>query len=242
MQGLTERQKEILNAIIREYMENALEVGSNMLVDKYDLGVSSATIRNEMIKLMELGYLVKSHISSGRMPTDQAIRMYVNELLTTTDIDAVEEVDINQNVYRDRFEKDRLVSAILELLNKYSKSASFVITDDFVRYFGVSSLMRYEELQKVRTLQRIFDLLEDKGYLKKLFSNYLVSDIGILIGEETGVEDLENCSIVFAKMPFWNGQVLYYGIVGTRRLDYAHAIGVIRVVRNAVDKALRGWV
>jgi heat-inducible transcriptional repressor len=223
-------------------MENAIEVGSNLLVDKYELGVSSATIRNEMMKLMELGYLVKSHISSGRIPTDHAIRMFVTEYLSDSEINAVEEVDITQNVYRDRFEKDRLISVILELLNKYSKSASFVLTDDMVRYYGVSALMKYEELQKVQTLERIFDLLEDSGFLKGLFAKYTSEDIGLLIGEETGIEDLENCAVVFAQMPFWNDQVLYYGIVGTRRLDYAHSIGVMKSVRSAVEKALRGWV
>jgi transcriptional regulator of heat shock response len=242
MNSITERQKEILNTIIREYMENAIEVGSNLLVDKYDLGVSSATIRNEMIKLMELGMLVKSHISSGRIPTDQAIRMYVNEFLSDTDVSAIEEVDINQNVFRDRFEKDRLISVILELLNKYAKSASFVVTDDMVRYYGVSALMKHEELQKVHTLERIFDLLEDSGFLKNLFSKYMDDEIGLLIGAETGIEDLENCAIVFGKMPFWGDQVLYYGIVGTRRLDYEHTIGVMKVVKIAVEKALRGWV
>ena len=69
MQSITERQKEILMAIIREFMSNADEVGSLALLEKYKLGISSATVRNEMAKLMELGLLEKSHISSGRYPT-----------------------------------------------------------------------------------------------------------------------------------------------------------------------------
>lgn len=78
---LTERQREILIAIIKEFMQEADEVGSLSLVEKYDLGVSSATIRNEMVKLMDLGLLEKSHISSGRLPTDQALRLYVAKIL-----------------------------------------------------------------------------------------------------------------------------------------------------------------
>ena len=66
MQSITERQKEILMAIISEFMQSPDEVGSLSLLEKYNLGVSSATVRNEMAHLMDLGLLEKSHISSGR--------------------------------------------------------------------------------------------------------------------------------------------------------------------------------
>ncbi|HAM37538.1 TPA: heat-inducible transcriptional repressor HrcA, partial [Patescibacteria group bacterium] len=68
-------------AIIKEFMGDAEEVGSLSLVEKYHLGVSSATIRNEMVKLMQLGLLEQTHSSSGRLPTDQALRLYVSEML-----------------------------------------------------------------------------------------------------------------------------------------------------------------
>ena len=78
---ITERQNAILMAIIKEFMGDANEVGSLSLVEKYHLGVSSATIRNEMVKLMALGLLEKNHISSGRLPTDQALRLYVSKII-----------------------------------------------------------------------------------------------------------------------------------------------------------------
>ena len=65
-------------------LEDSEEVGSLALVEKYDLGISSATIRNEMVKLMRLGLLEKSHISSGRLPTDQALRLYVSKIIEKT--------------------------------------------------------------------------------------------------------------------------------------------------------------
>jgi heat-inducible transcriptional repressor len=64
--SITERQREVLMAIIKEFMESAQEVGSVTLLEKYDFDVSSATIRNEMVRLMEEGLLEKSHVSSGR--------------------------------------------------------------------------------------------------------------------------------------------------------------------------------
>ena len=68
MEDLTQRQIDILKAIIQEYTESAEAVGSEILEKKYKLGVSPATIRNEMVALAKKGYLKKSHFSSGRLP------------------------------------------------------------------------------------------------------------------------------------------------------------------------------
>jgi len=238
---LTHRQLEILKAIISEYIENADEVSSHLIVDKYNLGVSSATIRNEMMRLMELGHLVKSHISSGRLPTDQALRLYVKQLGLDKALDAQEEAVLKQEVFRDRFEREKLIRSILDILAKYSKSVSFVLTEGGVRYYGVSSLMRYEEMKQVNVMQRIFDILEDEKLLRSLFERYQSEEIGMLIGEETGLDDLSDCAIVFGRMPFWDREVIYYGVIGSKRLDYARSLSTMRLVRNAVEQSLRGW-
>ncbi|WBW50362.1 heat-inducible transcriptional repressor HrcA [Peptoniphilus equinus] len=74
------RKEKILNAIIRSYIESAMPVGSRTLQKGYDFGVSSATIRNEMADLEDLGYLNKPHTSAGRIPSSKAYRFYVDEL------------------------------------------------------------------------------------------------------------------------------------------------------------------
>ena len=86
-------------AIIKEFMDDANEVGSLSLVEKYNLGVSSATIRNEMVKLMSLGLLEKNHISSGRLPTDQALRLYVSKIIAYTFIIPKKECISKSNLF-----------------------------------------------------------------------------------------------------------------------------------------------
>ena len=81
MIGLSARQIQILRLIVEEFIENARAVGSEMLDRKYNLGVSPATIRNEMVFLEKQGYLSKDHSSSGRLPTSSALKLYVNELM-----------------------------------------------------------------------------------------------------------------------------------------------------------------
>lgn len=78
---LSERKEKILQAIIDSYIMTAEPVGSNHILENYDLGVSSATVRNEMAALEEAGYLEKTHISSGRVPSVLGYRTYVNQLM-----------------------------------------------------------------------------------------------------------------------------------------------------------------
>ena len=83
MNSMDERKLRILEAIINDYILTAVPVGSRTISKKYDMGLSSATIRNEMSDLEELGYLDQPHVSAGRIPSAKAYRLYVDELLRT---------------------------------------------------------------------------------------------------------------------------------------------------------------
>jgi len=78
---LGERKLRILQAIIEDYVMSGEPVGSRTIAKKYNLGISSATIRNEMADLEEMGYLKQPHTSAGRIPSDKAYRLYVDHLM-----------------------------------------------------------------------------------------------------------------------------------------------------------------
>mgnify|MGYP003299843337 FL=1 len=82
---LDERKKKILQAVIRNYLETGEPVGSRTISKYTDLNLSSATIRNEMADLEELGYIVQPHTSAGRIPTDKGYRLYVDTMMTEKD-------------------------------------------------------------------------------------------------------------------------------------------------------------
>ena len=81
------RKLRILEAIIRDYIETGDPVGSRTISKKYDLGISSATIRNEMADLEELGLIMQPHTSAGRIPSDKGYRLYVDGMMQRTHID-----------------------------------------------------------------------------------------------------------------------------------------------------------
>ncbi len=93
---LNERKRKILHAIINEYIDTAEPVGSRAISKSNELGLSSATIRNEMADLEEMGYLVQPHTSSGRVPSDEGYRLYVNSLMTRyrLGMEAIEKLQI----------------------------------------------------------------------------------------------------------------------------------------------------
>lgn len=84
---LSDRRQIVLRALIEEYIARALPVGSRTLVERYNLGISSATVRNELSLLEEMGYLAQPHTSAGRVPTDFGYRAFVDELLSEANSD-----------------------------------------------------------------------------------------------------------------------------------------------------------
>lgn len=94
MEELGERKEKILNAIIKHYLETGEPVGSRVISKIADLSLSSATIRNEMADLEELGYIIQPHTSAGRVPSDKGYRFYVDHLIETKNQEVAEIKDL----------------------------------------------------------------------------------------------------------------------------------------------------
>ena len=238
---ITERQNAILMAIIKEFMGDANEVGSLSLVEKYHLGVSSATIRNEMVKLMALGLLEKNHISSGRLPTDQALRLYVSKIIDRSSLSPLVSGEIRQGIFRDRFSKDIVIKSILQILSKETDSVVFLILDEDVRYYGLANILAFDEFQSVEKIKSVISILEDDVFLKNMAKKYAGSGVSLLIGGESGVGTLQNCAMAFTKIPFWGKDESYVGVIGSKRMDYSKVIPALREIKSSLENAMSGW-
>mgnify|MGYP001005601439 FL=1 len=128
---LDERKLKVLYAIIQGYIASAEPVGSRTLSKNYDLGVSSATIRNEMSDLEDLGYLSKTHSSSGRVPSDKAYRLYVDELLklniSPIDIDYKNE-KIKEILAKESWNMDEFIQNTARILSEMTNYTSIAAT------------------------------------------------------------------------------------------------------------------
>ncbi|GAA0181924.1 heat-inducible transcriptional repressor HrcA [Clostridium sediminicola] len=116
---MTDRKIKILEAIIKDYITSGEPVGSRTLAKKYNLGISSATIRNEMSDLEELGYIEQLHTSSGRKPSDKGYRLYVDQMMQLQNLTAEEELKI----------KAKLLDEAIYEVNKVLKGATLLLSE-----------------------------------------------------------------------------------------------------------------
>jgi heat-inducible transcriptional repressor len=126
MEPLTERQQTILGLIVREYIESADGVSSKVLVEKYHLGISSATVRNEMGELTEKGYLRQPHTSAGREPTEAGYRYFVQTLIGETELPVAEQRTISHQFYQARQDIDQWMRLAASVLAQHAHGASLV--------------------------------------------------------------------------------------------------------------------
>ncbi|MFP3153016.1 heat-inducible transcriptional repressor HrcA [Lachnospiraceae bacterium ZAX-1] len=130
MQGLDERKRKILNAIIRNYLETGEPVGSRTISKFSGLNLSSATIRNEMSDLEELGYIVQPHTSSGRIPSDKGYRFYVDNLMMEKD----KEVTQMKEFFIEKTEKmEQVLKQVVKMLAANTNYTTMITTPSYHR-------------------------------------------------------------------------------------------------------------
>jgi heat-inducible transcriptional repressor len=126
MNDLTHRQQKVLGLVIRTYITTATPVGSKALLEANDLGVSSATIRNEMAALEELGYLTHPHTSAGRVPTDKGYRFFVERLLGDVELPQAEQNMIRHQFHQARLEMGQWMQLAAAILARSVRSAALI--------------------------------------------------------------------------------------------------------------------
>ncbi|AKL95806.1 heat-inducible transcription repressor HrcA [Clostridium aceticum] len=125
---LNNRKIKILQAIIHDYIQTAEPVGSRTLSKKYSLGVSPATIRNEMSDLEELGYLMQPHTSAGRIPSDKGYRLYVDNLMEIKMVADLQRKNIQNNLLKKFGEVEQLLQYSSKIISQLTNYTSAVLT------------------------------------------------------------------------------------------------------------------
>lgn len=124
---MKKRQEEILKAVVKDYINMAEPIGSQVLYEKYNLGISPATIRNELSVLEEEGYLVQPHTSAGRVPTDKGYRFYVDYLMGEETLDAKEIELIKKEYKKVTASIKEVLSCTLNLVSLITNYATIVV-------------------------------------------------------------------------------------------------------------------
>lgn len=126
MNDLTERQRFLLSLVIHEYVRSAIPVGSKHVVDEFNLDMSSATVRNEMSALTDMGYLRQPHLSAGRVPTEDGYRLFVSNIVHETDLPDSTRRTISHQFYQMRQDVEGWTRLAASVLAHQSRAASLV--------------------------------------------------------------------------------------------------------------------
>ncbi len=126
MRTLTDRQKSLLLLVIRDYIETAQPVGSKHLVERYRLDLSSATVRNEMSALTDMGYLRQPHTSAGRVPTEEGYHLFVGQMVNQAELPESVQRTISHQFYQSRPDVEQWMTLAASVLAHQSQAVSVV--------------------------------------------------------------------------------------------------------------------
>lgn len=228
MAELTDRQIRILKAIIDEYINTAEPVGSEKLDKKFGLGVSPATIRNEMVTLTKTGFLKQPYTSAGRVPTSMALKFYVHNLMKAKELSVADEVLVKQKIWDYRQELNRLLQEATKVLAQRTHSLALSATNTGDMYYsGTANILEMPEFFDIDMTRNLLYALDETDFWWNLVS--VLPDnqpFHILIGEELGRHVLDNCGSVFTKFNI-HGTTVVMGVIGPSRINFPSVVPMV---------------
>ena len=235
---MTDRQREILFAIIEEYAELATPVGSVTLAKLFDC--SSATIRAEMGKLEQMGYIMQPHTSAGRIPTDYGYRTFVDRLVDSGAIsDDPETLEKLNNLRAAASELDDMIERTSAALARFTDCLTIVAPQDLPhpRRMGMSSLMRQPEFAYTQSLLPIMQVLEDESVLLEILDSTAqdADSPRVRIGRENEAEQFSGVSVVASRYGSGSDEGII-AVIGPTRMDYTKVLQAVKIACRSLSQ------
>ena len=218
---ITERQKEILNSIIAEYIRSAQPVGSKLLEKKHKkFQICPATIRNEMQKLTEAGFIFQPHTSAGRVPTDKGYRFFVDDLLEREILNDRLDSEIEEWVDEDFKDAFKLIQSLTRNLASFSSNLvlGYLADEKILWKEGWDRVFREPEFREKKTITDFFGLLSN--FEKEMDSIRIDSGLRVFIGKENPFPKAREFSTIIARCRFPEREDGFLAIIGPKRMAY----------------------
>jgi heat-inducible transcriptional repressor len=243
MHDLTARQVEILKSLIEEYIETAEAVGSETLEKKHNMSASPATIRNEMVRLTDLGYLKKAHVSAGRIPTPLGMRFYVKQLMKEKELSTAEEVSLKEKVWDLREQEREFLKQVTRTLAERTKALAITTTNEGdVFCAGYANILDMPEFFDIDLTRNLLSAIDESKFFSNLFLGQSDDeDIHILLGEELGPRLNGPYGFVYKKYHTGMNLTGEVGVLGPSRLNYTAIVPTVRYFGNLIEEIAKGW-
>lgn len=232
----SERQDLILQKLIKEYVGTAKPVSSQKLEKKCDFGVCPATIRREMQKLTDKGFLYQPHTSAGRVPTDKAYRFFVDKFIETEIEDFKEDFEIG-----DWLEKE--IADTLKFIQGATKNLAFASSSLALSYLlgnkvlwkeGWEEVLKEPEFKTAACISSFTKLL--KSFEKEVENLELNSELKIYIGRENPFSKVKDFSIIISRCYFPNHEEGIVSLLGPKRMAYDRNITLMKSFKRILEE------
>lgn len=233
---MTDRQVQILSSIIEQYAEVAAPVGSVTLAKLFH--VSSATIRSEMAKLEELGFIEQPHTSAGRVPTDKGYRFYVNLLTQNEEIPQLDRGAraIEARVANSGQRADRAIRSAVDSLVDLTGNLGLATIGDELYLAGMGNLFSQPEFLQGTNVQSVARLLDNlEPWLREASPN---EPLNVYIGTENPIGKTSGATLIISRFRSPYSDNSYIGVLGPTRQSYARVMRLVRQTGAMLEETL----
>lgn len=233
---MTERQKQILSAIIEQYAEVASPVGSSLLAKLFN--VSSATIRAEMAELEHLGFINQPHTSAGRVPTDQGYRFYVNNLNDSSQ--PVLPEGRAERALASRVQQagapERMIRNAVDTLVELTHNLGLATIGNQLYISGLGNLFGQPEFINGVQVQQVANLLDNlEPWLREAAPN---EPLSVYIGQENPIGRSAGASLIISRFRSPFSDRSYIGTLGPTRQQYRDVMTLVRRAGQELEEVL----
>lgn len=237
--SMNKRQEKIFGAIVKEYTESAIAVGSKILVEKYGFEISPATIRNDMAELEKEGYLYQPHISAGRIPTDKGYKYFVEKIMGDQELSLKDQKKLQAELLKLKAQNNRLSRTTAKLLSSFSGTLAISGREKDFSEFGIKELLDNPEFKEIDEFCKVAETLDyiDEN-IESLLKKVKEGETKIFIGKENPIKNISNCSMMVSPYKTQSGEKGVLAIIGPKRMHYAKNKSLLEYVKKLLSMSV----
>lgn len=234
--GITERQTEILNRLVEEYINSAKPVSSQLLERKSNFGICPATIRIDMQKLTDAGFLYQPYTSAGRIPTDKGYRFFVDDLLEKGFFEWNYHFEIEDWLEEEIADTIKLIQYLTKKIATLSSNLAlaYLFDEKILWKEGWEEILQEPEFKEEKFVSRFAELL--KNFKEEIEELKINSEIKIYIGKENPFSKAKDFSIIISQCRFLRNQKGILAILGPKRMTYGKNISSLNSLIKLLEK------
>jgi transcriptional regulator of heat shock response len=239
---ITKRQSKILNKIVQEYINSARPIPSQLLEKKYKFGISPATIRIEMQRLTDWGFLYQPHTSAGRIPTDKGFRFFVDNLFAREKFEFPEKRVLKEIKKIEREIEDilKFSQQITKILASFSSNlaVSYLLDKKIFWKEGWEEILSEPEFENADFMKDFITMVQDfeKHIEDFVFGGDQKQKIKVYIGREVPFSRSKDFSLIISQSKIPPKKRATLAILGPKRMAYQKNIGLINSVVNILER------